>query len=217
MLDNDCYGHWKYPSSCSPQEHSCEYYATWETVGRGDEMRWHIETSNTQTWTGIGFSADQRMSQTDAIIGWVDGRTGRPFLMDTWVLGYAPPKLDDRQDIYNASGRIEKGVTILEFTRKRVSNDEQDLSFTDDNCLYLFFPVLGGAFNVVNKKTRKHEQVPPISAQRVCIKSCGKGKLNYSQILNIQLKSLLLPLQSWKLYSWAPALQRPRVWSMPWA
>jgi len=176
VLDNDCYGHWKYPSNCSPQEHTCEYYASWETVGKGDEMRWHIETSNTQTWTGIGFSDDQRMSQTDAIIGWVDGRSGRPFLMDTWVLGYAPPKLDDRQDIYNASGRIEKGVTILEFNRKRVSNDEQDLSFTDDHCLYLFFPVLGGAFNVVNKKIRKHEQVPPISSQRVCIKSCGKGK-----------------------------------------
>ncbi|XP_023033743.1 uncharacterized protein LOC6638494 isoform X6 [Drosophila willistoni] len=174
VLDNDCYGHWKYPSNCSPQEHNCEYYASWETAGRGDEMRWHIETTNTQTWTGIGFSEDQRMSQTDAIIGWVDGRSGRPFLMDTWVLGYAPPKLDDRQDIYNASGRIDKGVTILEFNRKRVSNDEQDLSFTDDHCLYLFFPVLGGAFNVVNKKIRKHEQVPPISPQRVCIKSCGK-------------------------------------------
>lgn len=178
VLDNDCYGHWKYPSNCSPQEHTCEYYASWETAGRGDEMRWHIETTNTQTWTGIGFSNDQRMSQTDAIIGWVDGRSGRPFLMDTWVLGYAPPKLDDRQDIYNASGRIEKGVTILEFNRKRVSNDEQDLSFTDDHCLYLFFPVLGGAFNVVNKKIRKHEQVPPISPQRVCIKSCGKGLLS---------------------------------------
>ncbi|KAI8037514.1 hypothetical protein M5D96_009666 [Drosophila gunungcola] len=157
-----------------PRSTPASTYASWETVGKGDEMRWHIETSNTQTWTGIGFSEDQRMSQTDAIIGWVDGRSGRPFLMDTWVLGYAPPKLDDRQDIYNASGRIEKGVTILEFNRKRVSNDEQDLSFTDDHCLYLFFPVLGGAFNVVNKKIRKHEQVPPVSAQRVCIKSCGK-------------------------------------------
>lgn len=125
VLDNDCFGHWKYPQSCSPAEHNCEYYAAWETVGRGDEMRWHIETTNTKTWTGIGFSNDEKMSQTDAIIGWVDGRNGRPFMMDTWINGYSSPKLDDRQDIYNASGRIEKGVTILEFSRKRMSNDMQ--------------------------------------------------------------------------------------------
>lgn len=87
-------------------------------------MRWYIETTNTQTWTGIGFSDDDKMSRTDAIIGWVD-RNGRPFIMDTWINGYSPPRLDDRQDISNASGRIEKGVTILEFTRKRMSNDEQ--------------------------------------------------------------------------------------------
>ncbi|EDW36040.1 GL17584 [Drosophila persimilis] len=32
------------------------------------------------------------------------------------------------------------------------------------------------AFNVVNKKIRKHEQVPPVSSRRACIKSCGKGE-----------------------------------------
>lgn len=118
-------GHWKYPSNCSPKNHTCEYYAQWETVGRGDVMRWHIETSNTKTWTGVGFSDDEKMSQTDAVIGWVD-RNGRPFLMDTWINGYGAPKLDVRQDIIGTpSGRIEYGVTILEFDRKRVSNDEQ--------------------------------------------------------------------------------------------
>lgn len=118
-------GHWKYPSNCSPENHTCEYYAQWETVGRGDVMRWYIETSNTKTWTGVGFSDDEKMSQTDAVIGWVD-RNGRPFLMDTWINGYGAPKLDVRQDIIGTpSGRIEYGVTILEFDRKRVSNDEQ--------------------------------------------------------------------------------------------
>lgn len=39
------------------------------------------------------------------------------------------------------------------------------------------FPVLGGAFNAVNKKIRKHESVPVISSTRVCIKSCGKGNI----------------------------------------
>lgn len=173
LLDNDCHGHWRFPRTCEPEKFNCEYYVSWQTVGRGDEMRFHIETTNTKTWTGIGFSNDGKMSQTDAIIGWVD-KNGRPFLMDTWINGYTQPKLDDNQDIYNASGSIQNGMTILEFTRKRVNDDPQDLSFTDDHCLHLMFPVFGGAFNEVNKKTRKHEQTPVVTESRVCIKSCGK-------------------------------------------
>lgn len=173
QLDNDCKGYWRHPRDCSPEKLNCEYQVNWETIGRGDEMKFRIQTTNTNTWTGIGFSNDQKMSQTDAVIGWVD-KNGRPFLMDTWVIGYSPPKLDDRQDIYDASGSIRNGSTILEFTRKRISTDQQDLSFTDDHCLYLMFPILGGEFNAVNKKTRKHEQVPVVTDTRVCIKSCGK-------------------------------------------
>lgn len=108
-----------------------------------------------------------------AVIGWVDDN-GRPFLMDTWINGYSPPKLDDHQDIYNASGSIKNGATVLEFTRKRTTNDAQDLSFTNDHCLYMMFPVQGGTFNPVNKKTRKHDQTPIVTANRICIKSCEK-------------------------------------------
>lgn len=177
LLDNDCRGFWKHPRNCSPEKHNCEYYARWETIGRGDEMRFHIETSHTNTWTGIGFSNDNKMPQTDAVIGWVD-KNGRPFLMDAWMSGYQNPIIDsptDKQNIYNTTGRLENGVTTLEFTRKRVTNDKAyDLSFTDDHCLYLVFPINGGGFHEVNKKIRKHEQTPIVTENRVCIKSCGK-------------------------------------------
>lgn len=173
LLDNDCMGHWRFPRDCSPEKFNCEYYVTWETIGSGDEMRWKIQTTNTKEWTGIGFSNDAKMSQTDAVIGWVDSN-GKFFLMDTWINGYSPPKLDENQNLRNAAGRIQNGVTMLEFTRKRETNDPQDLSFTDDNCLYLMFPVKGGGFNAVNKKTIKHDQIPVVTDNRICIKSCGK-------------------------------------------
>jgi hypothetical protein len=60
-LDNDCHGFWKHPRDCSQEKANCEYFASWETIGRGDEMRFHIETTNTQTWSGIGFSNDIKM------------------------------------------------------------------------------------------------------------------------------------------------------------
>lgn len=68
------------------------------------------------------------------------------------------------------------GVTTLSFSRKRDTNDPKDLAFTDDHCLYMMFPVKGGAFNSVNKKIKKHEVLPVVSTERVCIKSCGNGK-----------------------------------------
>lgn len=112
-------------------------------------------------------------SQTDAVLGWVDKSTGRAFVMDTWISGYSNPLLDSSQDIFNASGYIKDGETTLRFSRKRSTKDNRDLSFTDEQCLYLMFPVKGGAFNPVNKKIRKHETVPIVSAEKVCIKSCG--------------------------------------------
>lgn len=64
-------------------------------------------------------------SQTDAILGWVEKKSGRPFLMDTWISGYTQPLLDASQDIYNTNGKLEDGVTKLSFTRKRATNDDK--------------------------------------------------------------------------------------------
>ncbi|XP_050076124.1 uncharacterized protein LOC126563522 [Anopheles maculipalpis] len=180
-LDNDCHGFYKYPRTCDPEQANCEYFISWQTVARGDAVHFHLETKHTSSWTGVGFSDDQRMSQTDAIIGWVD-KNGRPFLMDTWINGYSAPKLDDRQDLYNASGAIQNGRTVLDFTRKRITGDESDLAFAEDRCLYMMFPIEGGVFNELNKKLGKHASVPYVTDTRVCIKSCAK---QFEQLLNV--------------------------------
>lgn len=170
-LDNECKGFWKYPRDCEQDKFNCEYFASWEVTGKGDAVHFHIETNSTQLWTGIGFSKNAKMSQTDAVIGWVD-KNGRPFLMDTWINGYSAPKLDENQDLYNAAGKIENGLTILDFTRKRDTGDEADLAFTEDQCLYIMFPLTGGMFNAVNKKIAKHGSTPIVTDNKVCVKSC---------------------------------------------
>lgn len=208
LLDNNCEGHWKYPRTCSPDKFDCEYYAAWQTIGRGDEFRFRIQTTNTKTWTGIGFSDDEKMSQTDAVIGWVD-QTGRAFLGDSWITGYTAPKLDKVQNIYNISGRIENGVTFLEFTRKRESTDEYDLSFTEDHCLYLMFAVQGGRFNAVNKKMSKHEQTPVITDSRICIKSCGRELIDNSILPVEKVPSQLAYAVSVKLMNLAESFESP--------
>lgn len=181
-----CGGQWKQPKNCDPKKSNCEYYVQWNYARKTDEIRFSIQTTHTDTWTGIGFSKDQSMSQTDAIIGWVD-KTGRPFMMDTWINGYNQPLLDASQSIYNISGRISEGATNLYFTRKRKSDDIKDFSFTDDECLYLMFPIKGGNFNSVNKKTRRHEIVPIVSTEKVCIRSCSNEAEDTSPIVQTTL------------------------------
>ncbi|KAG8041160.1 hypothetical protein G9C98_002148 [Cotesia typhae] len=173
LESGNCGGEWKYPRSCTVKNFTCEYYIRWSYKTRKDHITFTIKTKNTDTWTGIGFSEDDKMTQTDAILGWVDKTNGRPFVMDTWISGYSLPLLDPSQDIYNISGKIENGVTTLMFSRKRATKDTKDFSFTDDHCLYMMFPVKGGIFNSVNKKIRKHTRVPFVSSDRICIKSCG--------------------------------------------
>nr|XP_024214773.1 uncharacterized protein LOC106679441 isoform X2 [Halyomorpha halys] len=171
-----CQGEWSYPKNCDLKKRECEYHATWHYISSKGHIQFSISTTNTQLWTGIAFSKDHKMAQTDAIIGWVD-KSGRPFMMDTWIVGQTAPFLDESQDIFNITGKINDGVTTLTFLRKRDTGDtKKDFAFTDNNCLYMMFPVKGGDYNPVNKKIRKHKTVPSFSSTKVCIKSCAEGE-----------------------------------------
>ncbi|RVE45012.1 hypothetical protein evm_010330 [Chilo suppressalis] len=175
-LADKCGGMWKYPTACNPDNNTCQYYASWEYLGqkRGkDSIRFVIKTNQTNLWTGIGFSKDKKMSQTDAVIGWTDPRSGQPFLMDTFVSGYSAPRLDQGQDLTKKSGSIIDGVTTLSFVRKRDTGDQKDFAFTDTQCLYMMFIPQGGNFEPKNKRTSKHLQTPVVSEEKVCIRPCG--------------------------------------------
>ena len=77
------------------------------------------------------------------------------------------------QDLAKKEAFITDGVVTLKFSRKRDTGDSrQDAAFTDENGLYLIFPVKGGDFNAANKKIRKHGQTPTPSAQKISIKAC---------------------------------------------
>ena len=166
---SDCSGEWKYPSRCTG--YGCDYKITWEYIDESDEISFLLSTKSRNKWTGIGFSNDKAMPQSDAIIGLVE-ESGRFFLMDTWLRSYAAPSLDPIQNIQNMSVKRENGVTSLKFTRKRKTGDKNDYQFSDTSCPYFIFPIQGGVFNAVNKRLRKHEQVPLISESRICVKSC---------------------------------------------
>ena len=43
--------------------------------------------------------------------------------MDMWTTGYLNPILEANQDIKNAEGKVEDGVTTIKFTRARDTGD----------------------------------------------------------------------------------------------
>lgn len=112
--------------------------------------------------------------------------------------------------MYNVSGSLQNGATILEFTRKRESTDEKDLSFTNDHCLYLMFPIAGGRFNGVNKKTSKHEQTPIVTEARVCIKSCGLELASETEAPVKKAPTQLAYAVSVKLMNLAESFESPK-------
>ena len=103
---------------------------------------------------------------------------GRYFIMDMWTTNYLQPLLEKSQDISDMSGDLVDGVTTIRFTRPRDTGDKQDIAFTDREARYMIFPVKGGHYNGVNKKIKKHEEVPIVSSERVFIKSCRTGIRN---------------------------------------
>jgi len=169
-----CGGEWDYPRGCVQDGLPCQYLARWQFNEDTDKINFTISSRNPEKknkWTGIGFSDTPSMRLTDAIIGWVEPN-GRTFIMDMWTTNYLNPILESKQDITDMSGTLEDDVTTLRFTRARNTSDKQDVAFTDTEGMYMIFPVKGGFYNGVNKKIRKHEQVPIVSTERIFIKSC---------------------------------------------
>lgn len=127
--------------------------------------------------------------------------------------GYSAPQLDNSQNVYNVSGSLVNGVTTLEFVRKRDTNDEQDHSFTDEHCLYMMFLTKGGAFNAVNKKVRKHEDVPIVTDNRICVKTCGLGTDIYNEATTPAPNRLAYAV-SMKLINLADSFKAPKKGSL---
>jgi DOMON domain len=170
QLDQCGSGYWRFPRTCEKDD--CEYEAKW-TV-QGDNAHFTIRTKHTDLWTGIAFSQNERMSQTDAVLGWVD-RAGRSFIMDTWISGYQAPQLDAQQDVTNVTGRISDGFTVLSFQRPLDTRDPKDVALGGKDCPYIMFPIKGGKFNSVNKKIWKHDEVPALTGHKVCLRPCAAG------------------------------------------
>ncbi|XP_067677862.1 uncharacterized protein [Haliotis asinina] len=164
-MPEGCMGQWSAPCD------DCSYRVKWVVDVANDMVNFTITASlgGQKKWIGLGFSPTGRMSNSDAVIGWVDG--ANVYVSDRYITGYNPPATDTKQDLLDVRGTLVNGVTEIAFSRKRNTGGVQDFTFTDTNCPYLIFPVGGGGYNAADKSVSKHDTTPYVSAQRICFSS----------------------------------------------
>lgn len=86
--------------------------ARWLYNADAHDIEFTIAAKGIGRWTGIGFSADGRMSNADIYTGWVYDR--KPYVTDRFAHGQQLPAIDaaDRQDIYNVSGSTRDDIQV---------------------------------------------------------------------------------------------------------
>ncbi|GAV04328.1 hypothetical protein RvY_14625 [Ramazzottius varieornatus] len=169
-LQSPCVGEWKAPLNCVGV--ACQYKARWEFLEDSDSIYFNIQAKAKDRWIGIGFNGEENhMPGSDIIIGWVDD-DGRVQLTDRHADGHRTPILDKKQDLQNIAGSVDSNFMTIEFTRLRVTNDTNDFQFHDEKCAFFLFPVNGGKFDKYSGVMSKHEFIPTVLPNKVCVQSC---------------------------------------------
>ncbi|CAJ0607497.1 unnamed protein product [Cylicocyclus nassatus] len=170
-----CQSSFRHPAGCTGED--CEYVATWAYNDSANEVRFEISSKNIGRWTGIGFSKDGQMTNSDIYTGWV--YEGKAFVTDRFAYGRQLPAIDpaDRQDIYDIGGKIEDEIQTLWF-RRAVHSKDRLTDYPLDQCWYFLFPIGGGrvlarkSSDFTNPRTPigYHDLYQPrVSPNKICI------------------------------------------------
>lgn len=177
----DCGDEWLWPRGCSFDRNDCEYAVRWTFMPDTDHVHFTVQSSSSDSWTGVGFSGDRRMPNSDAVLGFVPASGAQEAVVrDVWLSGYRPPSIDEQQNVFNVTAQRSNGRQVISFVRPRVTSDEQDLEFGDEQCFHMLFPIKGGDFVAENMIFGFHKSTPKVSSKKICIKACDHSASNNS-------------------------------------
>ncbi|VDK18293.1 unnamed protein product [Anisakis simplex] len=172
---SSCETEFRYPTGCEGA--ACDYIAKWEYSMSRKDVRFEITAKEVGRWTGIGFSRDGNMANSDIYTGWV--YEGKAYVTDRFAYGRQLPAIDpaDRQDIYEIGGKIVDDTQTITFRRKVLPADTVT-DFPLNKCYYLLFPIGGG--RVLARKSQDFQNPktpigyhdlyqPRVSRTKICI------------------------------------------------
>ena len=142
---------------------NCKSSLKWNVFNDGSV---HFQMSaKTDKWISLGISDNQKMPNSDAIIGWV--ANGQAKITDRYLKTYLLPAVDAISNVNLVNGTLINGVTTLNFYRKINTSDTQnDVSL--HNCHYFFLGV-GGNYNDANSDIQVHPSTPAVTKVKICI------------------------------------------------
>eukprot|EP01105_Mastigella_eilhardi_P018833 TRINITY_DN4392_c0_g1_i2.p1 TRINITY_DN4392_c0_g1~~TRINITY_DN4392_c0_g1_i2.p1 ORF type:complete len:1205 (-),score=276.71 TRINITY_DN4392_c0_g1_i2:2925-6539(-) len=124
-------------ASCTPKgsyNKPGKILVEWSLASDGETMDFVI-TGKTLGWVSIGFSDRCSMKNADKIVGWVDDSSKRVTALDTWSTGKDTPDPDESRggsnDLINPTGSQNSTHTVLRFSRKLATNDNNDWEITN--------------------------------------------------------------------------------------
>ncbi|KAJ8314762.1 hypothetical protein KUTeg_006912 [Tegillarca granosa] len=157
----NCTQTWRNPSDNTHE-------VTWQYDSTTDSVQFTLKARLLQRqWIGVGISRDTFMPNTDTIVGWVnDDKTVT--LIDGWASGRSVPATDTVQDVQGVRGTIENGITTISFNRRRDTQDQNDIAFSQNECVHLIY-AKGGDYAVETGRFGYHDTTPIVSSGKICI------------------------------------------------
>uniref|UniRef100_A0AC35UFT7 EGF-like domain-containing protein n=1 Tax=Rhabditophanes sp. KR3021 TaxID=114890 RepID=A0AC35UFT7_9BILA len=173
-----CFGEMRHPAGCLSGE--CEYRLSWNLDEINDKIEFSLETKlpSTNYWTGVAFSKNGAMNDSDIIA--IRSTNNKLSIADMHSGKHNAPELDIDQNIENFKGQYTNGLLKAEFSRARKTlfgNKNEDAQFDDDNCYHFIFPVTGKRLS--GDKITGYPTNPIISQRQICIKKCKECINNF--------------------------------------
>ncbi|KFM72379.1 DBH-like monooxygenase protein 1-like protein, partial [Stegodyphus mimosarum] len=111
------------------------YHLFWKVDKSNERLLFKIEVQ-TKGYVALGLSPHGGMPGSDIAFGWV--KNGKAFLQDRYAHKNGLPILDDQQDWELLNGYENRTHTILQFSRKFDTCDQQDLPVTNDTARVIY-------------------------------------------------------------------------------
>ncbi|GIY68908.1 MOXD1 homolog 2 [Caerostris extrusa] len=108
-------------------DHKNHFHLYWKVDSTNEKVILKIEVE-TRGYVALGFSPNGGMAGSDIAIGWV--KNGKVYLQDRHAYKNAMPVLDDQQDFQLLHGYENETHTVLQFSRKFDTCDDQDMAIT---------------------------------------------------------------------------------------
>nr|XP_042896022.1 DBH-like monooxygenase protein 1 isoform X2 [Parasteatoda tepidariorum] len=116
-------------------DYNNRFHLYWKLDNPNERLLFRIEVE-THGYVAIGLSVNGGMSGSDIAFGWV--KNGKAFLQDRYAHKNGIPVLDDQQDWHLLSGYENITHTILQFSRKFDTCDQQDIPITNDTARVIY-------------------------------------------------------------------------------